>query len=252
MHQVASLSWSLYHAVADPNVTQAAVHSGSCPLLGTKRNSMLEGCDLSCSPSASAPALRCSVPACRRARAAQARLLPRRTAGRARLGAYPNPIPYPARRARAGARPAWLLGNLAEVAALGGAATAHAVYGRRYGPVWTSYGGPAPLVVTDHPEHARRVLQARAACAGRRGAAGGQAAPGSPVGLWGGACSAAPHAHQDAQCSLRRLGSGESAWPGCEAVTAMRREPSKDGTPVMCPAASHRRSAHTPNPQCGR
>ncbi len=87
---------------------------------------------------------------------------------------YPDPIPYITRRARAGARPAWLLGNLAEVAALGGAATAHAVYGRRYGPVWTSYGGPAPLVVTDHPEHARRVLQVRVSCASRRSAARGR------------------------------------------------------------------------------
>lgn len=59
----------------------------------------------------------------------------------------------------AGARPTWLLGNLGEVSALGGPATAHAVYGRRYGPVWASYGGPVPLVMTDHPVYARRVLQ---------------------------------------------------------------------------------------------
>ena len=62
----------------------------------------------------------------------------------------------------AGPRPAWLLGNLAEVSALGGPALAHAVYGRRYGPVWASYGGPMPLVFTDHPEYARRVLQVHA------------------------------------------------------------------------------------------
>ena len=61
----------------------------------------------------------------------------------------------------AGAWPTWLLGNLPEVAALGGPATAHAVFARRYGPLWTSYGGPVPLVMTDHPEYARRVLQAR-------------------------------------------------------------------------------------------
>ena len=54
-----------------------------------------------------------------------------------------------------------MLGNLPEVTALGGPATAHAVYARRYGPLWTSYGGPVPLVMTDHPEYARRVLQAR-------------------------------------------------------------------------------------------
>lgn len=60
-----------------------------------------------------------------------------------------------------GAWPTWLLGNLPEVTALGGPATAHAVFARRYGPLWTSYGGPVPLVMTDHPEYARRVLQAR-------------------------------------------------------------------------------------------
>lgn len=58
----------------------------------------------------------------------------------------------------AGPTPAFLTGNIAEIAALGGAALAHAKFSQRYGPVYSTFGAPQPWVVTDSPALAHDVL----------------------------------------------------------------------------------------------
>ncbi|KAL4448125.1 hypothetical protein ABPG75_005344 [Micractinium tetrahymenae] len=56
-----------------------------------------------------------------------------------------------------GPRPAWLLGNIREVRALG-LETALQKWGRQYGPVFVCWLGGVPHVVTEDPDLARKVL----------------------------------------------------------------------------------------------
>ncbi|KAK9827982.1 hypothetical protein WJX81_005128 [Elliptochloris bilobata] len=53
---------------------------------------------------------------------------------------------------------AWLLGSGPLVKKHGGIALAHQAMCRVYGPVWASIGSPEPMIVTDHPELARKMM----------------------------------------------------------------------------------------------